>query len=277
VDGVRGAIYALCLPESIRRVWHVRDFRSDPLDIWLAPRFDRLIAVCTAAAANRFPFETPERVIVVPNAVPAHRPGVDREAVRRQLGLASDEFLLLAAGRVEPQKGARDLVEALARLDRDGVEARALLAGEIDPREADRIRRLAERRRVGWRLKLLGRRDDLPELMAAADLLVHPSWYEAAPRVVLEAMAAGLPVIATSVGGVPEILDGCGVLVPERDPDALARAIAALRQDPERRRYLAERACERHQRSYSPDRHLDVMVEIYDVLLGIERASREAA
>jgi glycosyltransferase involved in cell wall biosynthesis len=277
VDGVRGALYALCLPESIRRVWHLRDFRSDPLDDWLAPRFDRLISVCTATVSNRFPLETPERAVVVPNAVEAHRHDADRDAVRRQLGIAPDDFVLLTAGRVEPQKGTGDLVEALALLDRDGVEARALLAGEVDTREASRIHRLAERRRVSWRLKLLGRRDDLPELMEAADLLVHPSWYEAAPRVVLEAMAAGLPVVATSVGGVPEILDRCGVLVPDRAPRALACAIAALSRDPERRRLLGARGRERHLRFYTPDRHVATIVEIYDLLLGAERARREAA
>lgn len=277
VDGTRGALYALGLPASIHRVWHLRDFRSDPLDPWLAPHFDRLVSVCTAGLVNRFPSDAHERAVVVPNAVPDHRAGNDREATRRRLGIGCDDFVLLVAGRVERPKGCGDLVEALVRLDRGGIDARAVLAGEADPDEAARILDLAERRRVGWRLMLLGQRDDLADLMEAADILVHPSWYEAAPRVVLEAMAAGLPVVATSVGGVPEILDGCGVLVSERDPEALARAIAALARDPERRRALGERGRERHRRYYAPERHLATMVDLYDTLLGVERTRRRAA
>jgi len=277
VDGTRGALYALGLPASIRRVWHLRDFRSDPLDAWLAPHFDRLVSVCTAGIVNRFPFDTRERAVVVPNAVPAHRAGSERDAIRRRLGVGSDDFLLLTAGRVERQKGTGDLVEALARLDRGGIDTRVVLAGEADPDEATRILDLAERHRVGWRLMLLGHRDDLAELMEAADLLVHPSWYEAAPRVVLEALAAGLPVVATSVGGVPEILGGCGVLVPVRDPEALAHAIAALVLDPARRRTLGERGRERYRRYYTPERHLAAMVDLYDALLGVERVQRKVA
>jgi glycosyltransferase involved in cell wall biosynthesis len=277
VDGARGAAYALCLPDSIRRVWHLRDFRSDPLDPWLAPRFDRLVSVCTAGIANRFPFETRQRAIVVPNAVPVHRVAGRRDTTRRRLGIGSDDFVLLTAGRVERQKGTADLVDAIVRLDRGGVDARAVLAGEADPEEAARILDRAQRSRVGWRVMLLGRRDDLADLMEAADLLVHPSWYEAAPRVVLEALAAGLPVVATSVGGVPEILEGCGVLVSERDPEALAHAIALLARDPERRRLLGERGRERHRLRYTPERHLASMVGLYDALLGVERTRREAA
>jgi glycosyltransferase involved in cell wall biosynthesis len=277
VDGTRGAAYALCLPTSIRRVWHLRDFRADPLDPWLAPRFDRLVAVATAALVNRFAPETRARAVVVPNAVPVCR-GVDRrEATRWRLGIGDDDLVLLTVGRVERSKGVRELVEALVRLDRAGVDARAVLAGDADPEEATRILDFAERHGVAWRVMLLGRRDDVADLMEAADILVHPSWYEAAPRAILEALAAGLPVVATAVGGVPEILEGCGVLIPERDAVSLVEAIASLARDPERRRELGASGRERHGRRYAPERHLASMVALYDDLLGVARSRRVAA
>jgi glycosyltransferase involved in cell wall biosynthesis len=277
VDGTRVAAYALALGGGIRRVWHVRDVSSDPLDPFLARHCDRLVAVCTAAVVNRFRDEPRDRIVVIPNAVPAHRPSATRAEVRRRLGIGPDEFVVLSAGRVEPQKGVADVVRSLAVLERQGVEARVVLAGDASPEQAEHARGIAKRLNVAGRLELLGHRDDLGDLMEAADVLVHASWYEAAPRVVLEAMAAKRAVIATAVGGVPEILEGCGELVPERDPERLAEAISRLARDPTRRLELAERAAQRYRRRYTPDAHIAAMLRLYDEILGLNRARREAA
>jgi len=277
VDGTRVAAYALALGGGIRRVWHVRDVRCDPLDPFLARRYDRLVAVCTAAVVNRFRDEPRGRVAVVPNAVPPHRPRSTRAEVRRWMGIGPDEFVVLTAGRVEPQKGIVDLVRSLALLEREGVDARVIVAGEATVEHAEHVHGIAKRLNVARRLVLLGHRDDLGDLLEAADVLVHASWYEAAPRVVLEAMAAGRAVIATAVGGVPEILEGCGDLVPERDPERLAEAISRLARDPSRTLDLGERAVHRYRRRYTPEAHLAAMIRLYDELLGRARARREAA
>jgi glycosyltransferase involved in cell wall biosynthesis len=276
-DGTRVAAYTLALPGAVRRVWHLRDVRSDPLDPWLAPHFDKLVSVCTAAVVNRFAGMGRDRVAVVPNAVNPHRPSATRQQIRRRLGLGPDDFVLLTAGRVEPQKGVADLIRSLPQLERAGVDARVIVAGEASADQGAHLAGVAARLDVGWRVALVGRRDDLPDLLEAADILVHPSWYEAAPRVVLEAMAAGVAVVATAVGGVPEILDGCGELVPDRDPTRLAEVITRLALDPERLRRVGDLGREIYLRRYTPERHLAAMIDLYDGLVGTRRMSREAA
>lgn len=277
VDGTRVAAYALALPSDIRRVWHLRDVRHDPLDPWLAPHFDQLVSVCTAAVVNRFAGMGRGRISVVPNAVSAHRPSASRQQIRRRLGLGPDDFVLLTAGRVEPQKGVADLIRTLPQLEQAGVDVRVIVAGEASADQAEHLAGIAGRLDVGWRVALIGRRDDLPDLLEAADVLVHPSWYEAAPRVVLEAMAAGVAVVATAVGGVPEILDGCGELVPARDPQRLFEVVASLARDPERLRMVGDLGREIYHRRYTPERHLAAMIDLYDGLVGMGRTRREAA
>ena len=267
VDGTRGALYALFLPRRILRVWHLRDVRPDCLDRWLGPHFDRLVAVCREATARRFPSIPEERVRVVPNGVPFVAARVSREDLRARLGVPHEELVLLTAGRLEPQKGTEELVRALRHLVHLGTSATALLAGAASAAERARLERLARELGVDGRLRILGRRNDLADLMRAADLLVHPSWYEAAPRVILEAMASGLPVIATAVGGVPEILAGCGLLVPPRAPEALAEAVARMAGDRFTRTRLAARARQRYEQLYTPERHLQAVTAVYEELL----------
>jgi glycosyltransferase involved in cell wall biosynthesis len=151
--------------------------------------------------------------------------------------------VLLEVGRLCNVKGQRELIAALPRLARDDVTL--VLAGE-DVEEGgafrDELEREARDLGVSGRVRFLGRRDDVPALIAAVDVLVLPSWIEGLPLVVLEAMAAGVPVVATAVGGTAEALvDGeTGLLVPPRDVDALGRALDELLADPERARRLGE-------------------------------------
>jgi glycosyltransferase involved in cell wall biosynthesis len=107
--------------------------------------------------------------------------------------------------------------------------------------------------------------------MQAADLLVHPSRHEAAPRVVIEAMASGLPVVATETGGTTEILEGCGRLVPVGDSMSLACGIADLASDPEARRELSEAARLRFRERFLPENHLERIHLLYDRLTGESR------
>jgi glycosyltransferase involved in cell wall biosynthesis len=151
--------------------------------------------------------------------------------------------VLLEVGRLCAVKGQRDAIAALPLLGRADVTL--LLAGEdIEGGGAylDALERQASQLGVRDRVRFLGRRDDVPALLAAADALVLPSWQEGLPLVVLEAMAAGVPVVATSVGGTPEaVVDGeTGLLVPPRDVPALTAAIDTLLDDPERARRLGE-------------------------------------
>lgn len=151
--------------------------------------------------------------------------------------------VLLEVGRLCDVKGQGELIAALPLLGHDDVSV--LLAGD-DIEAGGAYRKALESRAhelgVERRIRFLGYRDDVPALLAAADVLVLPSWVEGLPLVVLEAMAAGLPVVASAVGGTPEVVvDGeTGLLVPPRDAQALARALGELLADPARRRALGE-------------------------------------
>jgi glycosyltransferase involved in cell wall biosynthesis len=266
-DSTRTAVYAALLSHRIRKVWHLRDIRPDGLDRWLYRFFHRLVAVSHAAAA-RFGGDAADLVEVVPNSAVPDGASNDRMSVRRNLGIPDDGIVLLSVGRVEREKGVEDLVRAIGLLKgEEGPSLRALVAGEDVGGEIERLRRLASDLGIGDRIRFLHRREDVADLMGASDILVHPSWYEAAPRVVLEAMACGLPVLATDVGGTPEVLGGSGRLVPVGDVHVLACEIADLATDPEERNRLSGLALDRFRNRFRHQGHLNAMHELYDRLL----------
>jgi glycosyltransferase involved in cell wall biosynthesis len=164
------------------------------------------------------------------------RNGVDPAAVR-VAGGGSTPPLLVTVGRLQAPKDAVTLVHALAVVR---VPFEAMIVGDGPDRAAleEEVRRLGLERIV----ELAGGRDDVAELLATADVFVLSSRSEGLPVSILEAMAAGLPVVATSVGGVPEVVvDGdTGLLVPPGDPSSLAAAIERLLADPALRRHLGE-------------------------------------
>lgn len=171
-----------------------------------------------------------ERLEVVPNAVDTvrfrHLPEA-RVAVRRELGLG-DDFTWLAVGRFEEPKDYPTMLAAFAELARARPTARLLLVGQGSLR--DDVEALTRAAGVGDRVHFLGVRRDVPEIMSAADAYVLSSAWEGMPVVVLEAASVGLPVAATKVGGVPEVVqDGVtGLLVPPRTPSALAAAMERI-------------------------------------------------
>jgi glycosyltransferase involved in cell wall biosynthesis len=167
----------------------------------------------------------PNALDPAPHAAAAHR----RESVRERLGWGQDDVVWLAVGRVEHQKGHDVLLAAFADVAVTASEARLVIVGDGAAR--DSVAALAAP--LGPAVELLGERDDVPDLLAAADGLVLASRWEGLPNVVMEAMAAGLPVVATSVGGTAELVDDgvTGRLVPADDPAALAAALLAGTRD----------------------------------------------
>jgi glycosyltransferase involved in cell wall biosynthesis len=172
------------------------------------------------------------------------RPGA-REAWRRAHGFGESDFLVVSVARFEPQKNPLGLVESFARALRGNPAAHLVMAGEGSLLEANR--RLAGRLGVEGRVHFCGLCLDVPELLSACDLFVLASDWEGSSVAVMEAMAARLPVVATAVGGVPELVeDGVtGVLVPAGDAAALAAALAGLAGAPERRRKFRDAAARR--------------------------------
>ncbi|MCL2554573.1 MAG: glycosyltransferase family 4 protein [Actinomycetia bacterium] len=157
-----------------------------------------------------------------------------RQKTRAEFG-AVDRPLLLAVGRLEPQKGYELLLDAATRWA--GLDPRPLVAIAGEGPQRGYLDRRIEAERLP--VQLLGRRDDILELLSAADLVLLPSRWEGRALIAQEALHAGVPLVATSVGGTPELVGDAAELVPYGDPTAFARAVTRLLADPERRTALA--------------------------------------
>jgi glycosyltransferase involved in cell wall biosynthesis len=174
---------------------------------------------------------------LAPVAAPAMaEPVRSRDTIRAELGVGNRP-VILAVGRLAPQKDYDTLLAAAALWQRREPRPLVVVAG--DGPEMPRLRRDAENARID--VLFLGRRDDIPDLLAAADTYVITSTWEARALVVQEAMRAGVPVVATAVGGLPELVGDDALLVPPGEPAAVAAAVTTLLDNPDRGRELAER------------------------------------
>jgi glycosyltransferase involved in cell wall biosynthesis len=204
-----------------------------------ARRADGLIAVAPEvkdAILAAMPGIPAARIAVIPNGVDTRRypRRGDREATRAALGLRPDERAVAVLATFKEQKGHRYLIEAAGALRDDFPDVRYLLIGDGALRPE--LERQIAAAGLGGSIRLLGTRPDVPALLAAADLFALPSLWEGLPMALIEAMAAGLPVVATDVSGTRGVMvEGeTGLLVAPGDAPALARAIAALLARPDR-------------------------------------------
>jgi len=197
----------------------------------------------------------PAAVRFVPNGIDGRSPTPGRD-VRSELGIASTAAVVGSVGALRVEKRFDVLLRAAAVLVTRCPGLRVVIVGEGS--ERPRLEALAAELGLGDTLLLLGARDDVPDILQALDVAVTASDFEGSPLSVMEYMEAGLPVVATAVGGLPQMIhDGVhGVLVPRRDPGALADAIAGLLADPGRRRELGDAGRARRRAEYD----LGVMV-----------------
>ena len=225
-------------------------------------RADRLIAVSEAVAAGaRAVMGSAGRIVVVRNGIDltpfAPEIGPSRAEIRSQLGLRADAPVALCVARLSPEKNVADFVRAAGLMSASGrvPGARFLVVGD----GTERVPLTALIHKLGGNgfVTLLGARSDVPSLLQAADVVCVPSHEEGLGLVAIEAMAARLPVVATRVGGLPEVvLHGeTGLLVPLGDgPAALADALAALLMDPVRARRMGDAGGARAHSCFSASR-----------------------
>jgi len=194
---------------------------------------DRLIAVSQAQRRTYERIGVPvERFCTVPNGIGARVAGPGRRAARTSLGLDPDQPVVMTVGRLAPMKGHRQLIEStpdlLARFP--GLAVLIVGEGHLHRRLAEQADELG----VGGRVRLMGHRPDARLLLDAADVFVLPSLHEGMPLVAMEAMEAGLPVVATRVIGSEEVVDHgeTGLLTPAGDAPALGAALGELLADP---------------------------------------------
>ncbi|WP_438317024.1 glycosyltransferase [Candidatus Caldatribacterium sp. SIUC1] len=217
------------------------------------------------------------KIRYIPNGVDIERfkPNPEgRLKLRRELGV--NGFVWLAVGRFDPQKDYPNMLQAFARVVHNNPNAMLLIAGDGPLRKDMEI--MAQEFDIKERVKFLGIRRDIPQLMNAADAYVMSSSWEGMPNVLLEASATGLPIVATDVGGNREIvLEGeTGFLVPPRNPEALAVAMARLMDLPEGKRLeMGRKAREHVTEHFSLEKVVDLWEALYEELLqrkGIQRS-----
>lgn len=189
----------------------------------------------TTECLHRYEWIPRRKLLTIPNGIEARLfdDSIDRAAVRSALGVPDDAELLILGARLEPQKGISFLLQAMAHLVPKRRRLHLAIAGSGSLEAVLK----AEARTLGVedRVHFLGVRLDMPDLLRASDLFVLSSNWEGLPMIVLEALAAGCPIVATAVGGVPSaVREGeTGRLVPPRDPAALAAAISEVLDRPE--------------------------------------------
>jgi len=212
----------------------------------------RRIVCCSSRAAqvHQALGYCPDRMVVIPNGFDTRvfQPDPARRAsTRRRLGISDGEFLVGLVARFDPQKDHGTFIEAAGQVAALRPSARFLLCGEGIDHTNPELGRWIDRASVGDRSHLLGRRDDIPQLMPGLDLAVSSSAFgEGFPNVLGEAMASGVSCVATDVGDSAEILGDSGRSVPPRRPEALAAAILEMIDLPaQERRRLGEGARQR--------------------------------
>ena len=252
------------------------DFRSpiyNGLDRWSLHSPQRIVTVSLATKEQlRRHGVSGERITVIHNAVPAqlHRQALnDASAIRQKkidLEVSPDENVILCVGRLSKEKAQIDLVAAIAHLEkqRPDLAVRVFLIG--DGPERERISQFIQSAGLEKSVVLTGHLKDLTPFYEAADVVAIPSLSEGSPNVLLEAMAFGVPIVATDVGGIPEIVTHgeTAFLVPAQDPVAMAAAIERLISEPGTASAMARQAREKVETDHSPESRAKALVSIYD-------------
>jgi glycosyltransferase involved in cell wall biosynthesis len=211
-------------------------------------RFDAVVAVSRPLVARLTEQGVPrERIHLIPNGWGASTPALDRAEARRILGIPPDEFVVGWVGRLSREKGADVLLDAVPMIS--GSAAVSFLG---EGRESGRLRAQVEALGISNRVRWHGTIPDANRLYRAFDVFAMSSRTEGTPIALFEAMAAAVPIVATAVGGVPDVVrDQEAILVPAESPGELAQAIVSLRDNPGRRKALTEAAAARLDDAYA--------------------------
>lgn len=213
------------------------------------------------------------KIRVVPNSIDVPRVTAEvhalaRKELQRRFGLWEDGLLIASAGRLSPEKGVEDLLKIVPMLNATFPKLQILIFGEGPLRK--KYGQTINQLKLNGSVLLAGFQSDLRSLLPGLDLLVNPSHAEEMPNIVLEGMAAGIPVVATRVGGVEEIAgpERAFFLVDPHNPDGLASAICELLNNPDRATTLAQVGHMRVAKTYSVQQQIAAMHSLYEELVG---------
>ena len=274
-NGIRSCFYASLASKNSTAalIWHVRESCRDNFfyDWFLASRSSAIICVSKGVARERFSRipVAKDKIHVIYNGVDSERfsrDGGQRAIVRKKFGIAGADILLGMAGLVEPLKGHELLLRAFKDISIKFPSLKLVVAGKtLDAVYERKLKGMAGDMIASGNVIFAGQRDDMNAMLSALDVLVLPSRREGFSRVVLEAMACSLPVIASDVSGNNEaVINGeTGLLVPFGDDKSLARAIESLIDDPEKRSFLGSKARKRVVENFSITKHTEEVQNLY--------------
>lgn len=227
----------------------------------------RVVTVCSAFRADLEKCGVaPDRIIIRHNSVKPFLPPVEDRVreLRRSLGILPGTKVILSIGRLSREKGQSDLVKAFSFVYRNHSDAKLLLILVGTGPEYQSLKNMAENLNLADSVLFPGHQADVSPFYTIADVVVLPSHTEGSPNVLLEAMAAGLPIVSTAVGGVPEIVtsEKEALLVEKNDPISLARAIERLVGDEALRKRISS-AARTTVSAYSPEEYFESIFSLY--------------
>ncbi len=239
------------------------------LDRICEPLLDRVILV---SEATRWKFAPPSKQVLIYNGVelPSCQPSSQAETLRTDLNLDSDALLVGIVTRITPEKGIHLLIEATAKLKASPSVQLLVVGGPYFPTDAEYIDSLkgqAKKLGIADRVIFTGFMEDTQAILSLLDIVLLASTIpEACPRTIIEAMAAGVPVIATPLGGSKELVTPeTGILVPAADPDAFAEAITQLAEDGDQRKQMGKACRLRAEHLFCATRNTRLTEKLYVV------------
>ena len=266
----RGVAKRLGIPTvtTMHGLFHTGDWQGrlrERLQLAAFCRFDAVVAVSRAMAEDLRKKGVPSQILTsIPNAWSPTSPFLSRSEARRVLGIPEGALVAGWVGRVTPQKALQVAIDALGYLQDISVTLSIVGDGEDRSRNQERARAAGIENRLRWH----GARESAHQLMRAFDVFVLSSRWEGTPIVLFEAIAAGVPVVTTAAGGVPDVVsDGEAALVPVEDARALAEAMRKVFSSPELAARRAGAALQRLQTEFSLDPWLDRYDALYERLI----------
>ena len=241
----------------------------------LHPRMDALVGNSRAVVVQLLSEGVPEsKLKLIYNGVEISEPQSDRCEVRRELGLDARALIGVIVATLIPYKGHEDLIKGLGQVAPYLPSPWSVLVVGRDQGLRAKLEAMAQSEGIANNIQFLDQRADIPQLLAAADFGLSTSHEEGFSNVILEAMVAGLPMVATAVGGTPDAVmhERTGLLVPPRDPAAIGEAVLRLARNPKLRRTLGKAGRSRVEREFSIDRCACAHYDLYQEL--IARPSR---
>lgn len=258
----------------VHGISRTKNFRRKLTNFFIFRKVNKIITVGEAVRTDVLktnPFVQPDKVVSVGNSIDYERyadVSLTKAQAREKLALPQDSFVFGTVARMAPNKGQIYLIKAFGKVKHTLPSAHLVFVG--DGRLENQLERQAAKTAPNS-IHFLGRRDDVPEMLRAMDVYVQPSiGSEGLPKAILEAMAAGVPCVATVIGGIPEIINTAdiGYLVPPKDDGALAEAMIKLAKETgEQRKRLVGKAQQRVKNCYTHEVIIRRLEKLYEACM----------